>query len=319
MITPPGKRRPPLAELKPAGARALRALLVILATHGAVITGTTEANAEQKLARVGNETPVAGEARRRIHALGRIEPRQSVEISSELSGILRAVHVSEGDAVELGDVLAELNTRHLALKIRKAELKIAHAEFELRSAIAAHKLLVSELDRAEKLQASERIAGKVYEEAYNKEEIAGLQISAKRVLLDTAQVEFQMLKLDLEKSRITAPINGIVVQRKANPGQTVAASLQAPTLFMIGSDLSTLTLKAKIHEADISRVQVGQPAQFAVDAYPGKVFRTRIDRISLYPTEIDSTITEYAVELTVANEERLIRPGMSAIVTIPEN
>lgn len=256
-----------------------------------------------------------GDLRVTVTATGTVEPTNKVEVSSELSGTLKSVYVDFNDTVTKGMVLAELDTTKLEaqLAVSKASLDSAIARVAIAQAtwaetreryeasrnleergVAAHQTFVA--DRAAYVRAQ-----------------AGLQAAmADRTL---AEADLDLHHAELDKACICSPIDGVVLDRAADAGQIVAASLSAPVLFTVAEDLAQMELQVDIDEADIGRTAVGNKATFTVDAYDERQFPAEISEIRFAPLTVDGVVTYKAI-LSVDNADLLLRPGMTATADI---
>ena len=250
-----------------------------------------------------------------VTATGTVEPTNLVEISSELSGTLARVEVDHNDIVEVGTVLARLDTT-------KLEAQLAVSKASLDAAIARVAMAQATLD-----EARER-----YETSLRLEErgvTAHQDFVAQRAVFIRAQSELQSAMADralaeanldlhqaeLDKACICSPIAGVVLDRAADEGQIVASSLSAPILFTIAEDLTKMELQVDIDEADIARISVGDRATFTVDAYDERQFPAEIAEIRFAPETIEGVVTYKAI-LTIDNADLALRPGMTATADI---
>ncbi len=250
-----------------------------------------------------------------VTATGTVEPTNLVEISSELSGTLSSVEVDFNDKVEVGAVLAQLDTT-------KLEAQVAIAKASLDSAIARVAISQASLDDArEKFQATRDLDERGFtphqtfltQQAAFKRAQADLQSAqADRTL---AEANLDLYAAELDKACICSPIKGVVLDRSVDPGQIVAASLSAPVLFTVAEDLAKMELQVDIDEADIGRVAVGNAAVFTVDAYDERRFPAEIAEVRFASETIDGVVT-YKTILTIDNTEMLLRPGMTATADI---
>lgn len=250
-----------------------------------------------------------------ITATGSVQPTTQVDVSSELSGTLAAVEVDYNDSVTVGQVLARLDDTKLRAQAANAEAsraaaegRVAQAEATLREAEATF-TSESELDRR---GISTRLSLVTAEAAHDRAKAA---LAIARADLTLADANLQLARADLDKTIIRSPIDGIVLNRAVEAGQIVASSLNAPVLFTLAQDLSRMELRVDVDEADIGRVAVGQPAEFTVDAYPGRSFPATITQVRYAPETTESVVTYKAV-LSVENRDGLLRPGMTATATI---
>jgi HlyD family secretion protein len=261
-------------------------------------------------------TPVAlGDLTVTVIATGTVQPTTRIDVSSELSGTLAAVEVDFNDEVTEGQVLARLDDTTLKARLTTAEAQATAAAARLTQAEASASestetwLSTQELDARGLATRSAVIAAK----AAHDRAVAAVDIA--RADLKLAEASVSEAQSDLAKAVIRSPINGIVLNRTAEKGQIVAATLNAPILFTLAEDLSRMDLQVAVDEADIGRVAVGNDASFTVDAYPGQTFPARITQLRFAPEETDGVVT-YTAVLSVENDKRLLRPGMTATATI---
>ena len=250
-----------------------------------------------------------------VSATGTLQPLTQVDISSELSGVVRTVAVDENDLVHKGDVLAELDTTRLAAQVEGAEASAMAAAARVDDARTTLKESEQSLARQKQLSTRGMVADQALETATATRDRADSAVKIAEANLAIAQAELKQRQTDVEKSTIYAPIDGIVLTRSVDPGQTVASSLQAPILFVIAADLKSMELKAAIDEADIGGVARGQKARFTVDAFPDRAFDASIRDISFASVTTEGVVT-YDARLDVNNAELLLRPGMTATVQV---
>ena len=250
-----------------------------------------------------------------VSATGTLEPLTQVDVSSELSGVVRSVAVEENQRVSEGDVLAELDTTRIRAQIERAQANVSAARARVIDAQVTLTETEQALTRAQTLSGRGMATEQALEVAVAARDRASSAVAIAQANLDVAQADLKLQQADLAKSTIYAPIDGIVLSRSVNPGQTVASSMQAPVLFVIAENLETMELKAAVDEADIGAVTPGQPARFEVDAFPGRRFDAEIRDVS-YASVVTEGVVTYEARLNVANEELLLRPGMTATVNI---
>ena len=251
----------------------------------------------------------------RVQATGNIQPTTEVEVSSERSGVIRTVNVKANSQVKKGDLLAELDTERLEAELARGKAAVASAEAHLADAKATLDEKQLLYVRAEKLSARGVSSTQDLDTARAAQARAEAGVVAAQADIAVANADMAMTETDLTKTRILSPVDGIVLKRDAEPGQTVASSFQAPVLFTLAEDLAQMQLEADVDEADIGDVKEGQKATFTVDAYPGRNFPAVIDTIEYSPKVTDNVVTYKAV-LTVDNSELLLRPGMTATAQI---
>jgi HlyD family secretion protein len=236
-----------------------------------------------------------------VTATGALEAVTTVQVGSQVSGTISSLYADFNDQVKKGQVVAQLDPTFLKAQVAQsqADLEKAKASFDLsnkeyeRSLTLFEKNLISESDRDISL---------------TNKELALAQLKSAQAALDRA-------KTNLDYTTIVSPIDGVVISRNVDVGQTVAASLQAPTLFTIAKDLTQMQIKASIDEADIGKIKEGQKALFTVDAYPEQSFKGTVNQIRLSP-EIVQNVVSYDVIIGVSNPDLLLKPGMTANVTV---
>lgn len=250
-----------------------------------------------------------------ITATGTLEPTNTVEIGSEISGQVESVLADYNDRVVKGQILARLDTEQLEARVVQSEASLESADASLQQMTVNVLEARRQLARAENLLQDQLVSQETLESAQTALARAGAQeLSAK------AQVKLMRANLDVDKSNLSkatirSPINGIVLSRDVEPGQTVAASLQTPVLFTLAEDLTQMDLHVDIDEADVGQVKEGQPAEFTVDAYPDRRFSSQILSVYNAPQTVQDVVT-YEGVLSVDNAALLLKPGMTATAEI---
>ncbi|MER8456209.1 efflux RND transporter periplasmic adaptor subunit [Mesorhizobium sp. M0027] len=250
-----------------------------------------------------------------VSATGTLQPLTQVDISSELSGVVRSVSVNENQLVKKGDVLAALDTAKLEVQIERAQASAKAAAASVEDATVT--LAENEMGLVRAVQLTKRgmATDQSLEAATATRDRSKAALDIARANLAMANADLKAQQTDLAKSTIYAPIDGIILTHSVDPGQTVASSLQAPVLFVIAADLKNMELKAAVDEADIGAVRPGQHARFTVDAFPERPFDAEIRDISYASVTTDGVVT-YDARLDVDNSELLLRPGMTATVSV---
>lgn len=253
-----------------------------------------------------------------VTANGTIQPTRSINIGSELSGTVRKVNVDVNDVVKKGQVLVELDTSKLSDQVLRSKATLASAIAKVAQTEATIKETSSALQRLEEV--SRLSGGKVpskseldtgraaYDRAVADDLSAKAGVNDARAALSTDQI-------NLSKASIVAPSDGVILTRAVDPGNAVAASLQAVTLFTMAEDLTKLRLWVYVDEADVGSVKLDQDATFTVSAYPTRKFPARITRVGFGSTITDNVVT-YLTYLDVDNTDLSLRPGMTATATI---
>lgn len=250
-----------------------------------------------------------------VTATGAIQPTTQVDVSSEMSGVVRDVNVDNNSLIKKGDVLAELDTERYSAQLRSMQAGVTGAEAKLADAQATLEASDLALNRQDELQKKGLAVTQDVESARAAQARAAAAVSSAEADIQIAQANLELKQLDIDKSQILSPVNGIVLKRAVEPGQTVASSLQAPVLFTLAEDLKRMQLEANIDEADIGTVKVGQKATFTVDAFSSRSFPARIEAIEFSPLTTDGVVTYKAI-LSVDNSDLALRPGMTATAQI---
>jgi HlyD family secretion protein len=250
-----------------------------------------------------------------VTATGTIQPTTQIDVSSEMSGVVRSVNVDGNSLIRKGDILAELDTERYKAQLTSMQASVAGATAKLADAQATLSASDLALARQESLQKKGLAITQDLEAARAAQARAAAAISSSEADIQIAQSNLELKQLDIDKSQILSPVDGIVLKRAVEPGQTVASSLQAPVLFTLAEDLKHMQLEANVDEADIGTVKAGQQAVFTVDAFPGRSFPARIETIEFSPLTTDGVVTYKAI-LSVDNSDLSLRPGMTATAQI---
>jgi len=253
-----------------------------------------------------------------VTATGELKPVTQVNIGTEISGIVESVEVDFNSAVTVGQTLAKVNTEKLEAQAAQARAALQSAEAKQLQSEATLAEAEAELARLQHVR--DLSGGRVP----SKQELESQEATVKRAHADQASMTAQVaqsrasltaIETDMKKAIIRSPISGIVLDRQVDPGQTVAASFQTPTLFTLAQDLTKMKLIVDVDEADIGHVRVGQAANFRVDAYPDRSFSSKVSEVRSTPKTSNGVVT-YQTVLAVDNSERLLQPGMTATAEI---
>jgi HlyD family secretion protein len=300
------------------------ALVIVAALFGAwkMFGGTEEAGYATRAVEKGSLTVT-------VSATGKLAPTNQVQVGSELSGLVNRVLVDVNDRVTAGQPLALIDPERLDDAITQAQASVAAAQATVAQNQATLTEARSQLARFEEV--SRLSGGRVPAKTELDNARAAVTRAAATVRASQAQVTSQQAALrsattQRNKAIIRSPVNGVVLARQVEPGQTVAASFNTPTLFVIAEDLSAMELEVAIDEADVGQVKQGQKASFTVDAFPGDTFPAIIQRVdvgsnlsaqaSTTTTSTTAQVVSYAATLSVANPEQKLRPGMTATAEI---
>lgn len=250
-----------------------------------------------------------------VTATGALQPVNQVDVGTVVSGTIEHVAVDFNDRVRTGQILAELDPDQALAKTRQSEAALALAEARVEEAAATVTETANKLRRTRDLLAKRLASPEELDTATAAADRAVAALAVARAQVAQAQAELDANRWTLEKNVIRSPIDGIVLKRQVEPGQTVAASLQTPILFTLAESLAQMELNAAIDEADVGQVAAGQRATFSVDAYPHRLFPAALTQVRYAPETINGVVT-YAALLSVANDDLALRPGMTATAEI---
>jgi HlyD family secretion protein len=250
-----------------------------------------------------------------VEATGTLQAVTTVTVGTQVSGNIAWLGADFNSIVHKGQVIAKLDPSLFQAQVAQAQANLQKAQADVRHAEVALANAQTTYGRQQQLASRQLIAAS--------------DLDAARVAVDTAQADVQSSKaqevqaraslnqaqVSLDHTIITAPIDGIVIQRSVDVGQTVAASMQSPTIFLIAADLTKMQVNADIDEADIGQITNGEPVTFGVDAYPGQTFRGTVSQVRLQPTVV-SNVTTYNAIVDVPNPDLRLKPGMTATVTV---
>ena len=253
-----------------------------------------------------------------VSATGNLQPTTQVDVGSELSGTIEDVFVDDNDVVTQGEVLARLDTTKLENQLTESRASLAAAQAGVLEAAASVEEARANLARLRRV--AELSGGKVPSQADLDAAAATLKRAEAASVSAEASVQqwraaVGVAETNIALSSIRSPINGIVLTRQIEPGQTVAAMMQAPVLFTLAENLTQMKLEVDVDEADVGQVKEGQQATFTVDAWPGREYPSTITRVGYGSQEQDGVIS-YKTVLTVNNDDLSLRPGMTATAEI---
>ena len=321
--SPPTEQAPALKQLlaRHSGQRMTRRGVWVagaIATIVLVAWLLMRSNDEAVAPRYATEAVSVGTLVVKVSATGNLQPTNTVDVGSELSGIVSRVFVDDNDAVKQGQLLAQLDLSKLRDAVAKSRASLAAAEAQVLQANATVAEARATLTRYR--QVAELSGGKVPSRSEMDAAEANLKraeanVASTRASVTQARATLQSDETNLGKASIRSPIDGVVLSRKVDPGQTVAASFQAPVLFKLAEDLTKMELQVDVDEADVARVKAGQQATFTVDAWPGREYRAVITRVSYGAQETDGVIS-YLTVLAVDNDDLSLRPGMTGTAEI---
>lgn len=292
---------------------ALWSLLVVAAIAGAVYYYRADVGAAPPQLVVATVT--RGTILSTVDATGTLQTVDTVEVGTQVSGTIATLGVDFNDTVKRGQVVATLDQAIFLSQIQQAEAQVFRLRAEHERARVQVLDAETKLKRARMLGEKQLVAATEVETAEVNTELAKASLKAAEAQLTQAEGALAEAKVNLSYTVIRSPVDGIILSRNVDVGQTVAAGLQAPTLFVIARSLDTLELAASVAESDVGRVRPGQPVAFTVDAYPAESFTGTVRQVRLQPT-VQQNVVSYTTIIDVPNQGGLLKPGMTATLAI---
>lgn len=238
-----------------------------------------------------------GDITQSVTANGSLTPVRMVEVGSQISGVITEIKVDFNSRVKAGEVVAQIDPASYERALRQAEAELANAE-------AALELAELNYERAQELYTNSLISKSEFDQQR-------VNLSQAKATVKTRQANVDRAQVDLSRTTIYAPMDGVVIRRTVEAGQTVAASMNAPTLFHIANDLTKMQIEAAVAEADVGGLEEGQSVQFTVDAFLGRSFQGKVQQVRYAPTTNQGIVT-YTTVVAVDNKDMKLRPGMTA-------
>jgi HlyD family secretion protein len=289
------------------------ALAVIVA--GGLTVAALHAKKSEPADRIFSTPLTRGDVTQSVVAAGTLNAVTTVQVGTQISGVISQLNADFNSIVHTGEVLARLDPSLYQAQLAQAEADEAAAQADdVRLKVAVTDAQRT-LDRQEALAKKGLVTAADLDAARIALREAQSQVASGDAQVVQTKAALDQARLNLDKTIITAPINGIVTARNVDVGQTVAASLQAPTLFVIAADLKAMQVEASIDEAEVGRVAVGEPVTFRVEAYPDETFQAVVSQVRLNPT-VDQNVVTYTAIISVSNEALELKPGMTATVSI---
>jgi HlyD family secretion protein len=261
------------------------------------------------------EKVTRGDLRASVTATGTVSAVTTVLVGTQVSGTVKEIFVDFNSPVKKGQLLAQIDPALPQARVAQARANLLAAEANVQKAEVALRDARRTLERNRDLFGRNFIARSDLDTAETNEQSAAAQLNAAKAQGEQSRAALLQEETNLQYTRILSPVDGVVISRNVDIGQTVAASFQTPTLFSIAQDLTRMQIDTNVDEADIGRVGVGQVVSFTVDAYPDTTFPGKVSEIRNAPTTVQNVVT-YDVVVKVANPERKLKPGMTANVSI---
>ncbi len=264
---------------------------------------------------VTTATVTRGDVVATVDATGTLQAVTTVQVGTQVSGTIKALHADFNQPVRRGQVVAELEPSLFQTQVEQARASVVRLEAEARRSVVQSEDAQQKLSRARGLAARALIPASDLDTAETTARAAAAGVEAAEAQIVQARAALNQSQVNLGHTIIRAPIDGVVISRNVDVGQTVAASMQAPTLFVIAQDLTAMQVNANVAESDIGRIASGQPVSFRVDAYPGAVFSGVVSLVRLNPV-VEQNVVSYVTTIDVSNADLRLKPGMTATVTI---
>lgn len=304
------KPQSPVRKSSPWIRRAVAAA-VLLAIAGGGYYYYRQRTAEAEAAAYRTAKVERGDIRVAISATGALAAISTVDVGSQISGQVTDVLVDFNDRVTKGQVIAKIDPSTYQAQIAQGSAQVNSARAGLATAQAALRNAELDFQRKSALVERQLVARSDADLARAARDQARAQVASAQAQISQQIASTQTSRLNLERTVIRAPVDGVVLTRTVEPGQTVAASLQSPVLFQIAEDLSKMEIVLAIDEADIGQVKAGQSVSFTVDSFPDRQFRGKVQQVRLSATNTSNVIT-YPVVVSVDNAEQILLPGMTA-------
>ena len=259
-----------------------------------------------------------GDIVEKITATGAINPVITVRVGSQVSGRITKIYADFNSRVKKGQAIAQLETDLYQAKVKQADANFNLSQAQTREARVLLLDAENNLRRIKNLSKGLVASERDLEVAETNYEAAKAALSAAQARKEQSRAHLNSTKVDLEYTTIYSPVDGIVISRNCDVGQTVVSTFQTPDLFLIAQDLTKMQVEAYVDEADIGKIQAGQEVLFTVDAFPERTFSGKISQVRFAPKQEQNVVT-YATVIDVANPDLLLRPGMTATVSIIAN
>lgn len=289
--------------------------LVILLVAVGIGVGAYYYTREDAAPQVMTATVTRGDVTEAVSATGTLEAVTTVQVGTQVSGTIQALYADYNSIVHKGQVIARLDPSLFQTQIDQQRANLSRSEAEVERLRVQVDDARTKLTRARELSRRNLIPATELETAEVNFRAAQAQVLSAQAQVTQSRASLTQSQVNLQHTVIAAPIDGIVISRNVDVGQTVAASMQAPTLFVIAADLTKMKVNANIDEADVGRIRPAQRVMFRVDAYPTSEFDGTVSQVRLQPTTVQNVVT-YATVIDVPNNDLRLKPGMTANVQI---
>ena len=258
---------------------------------------------------------IRGDIEMAVTATGTVNPVTTVLVGTQVSGTIKNIYVDFNSPVKKGQLIAGIDPALFEAQVNQARANLFSAKANLEKAEATLIDAKRTMDRNKELFSKNLIARSDFDTAETNNETAKASVNAAKSQIAQTEAALKLVETNLQYTKIVSPVDGIVVSRNVDVGQTVAASFQTPTLFSIAQDLTKMQIDTNVAEADIGQVKVGQDVEFTVDAYSDITFKGKVWQVRNAPITVQNVVT-YDVVIQVANPELQLKPGMTANVSV---
>lgn len=293
----------------------MKKLLVGLVIFIIILSGYFLFKKDKNIIKYKTEKVMKGDIVASVTATGTVNPVTTVLVGTQVSGTIKNIYVDFNSPVKKGQVVAQIDPATFEAQVEQSRANLSTAQANLQRAEATLVDSKRTMERNRMLYSKNLIAKSDLDTAETNYETAKAQVDAARAQVEQAKASLKVAETNLMYTRIVSPVDGIVISRNVDVGQTVAASFQTPTLFTIAQDLTKMQIDCNVSEADIGRVRKGQIVEFTVDAYPDTIFRGKVFQVRNAPITIQNVVT-YDVVVKVDNPDLRLKPGMTANVSI---
>lgn len=250
-----------------------------------------------------------------VQSTGVVEPLNQVDVGAQVSGRIVSVEVDYNSRVQAGQLLAQIDPQLFGAEVSQNHAQLNAAQAAIRSAEARRNALTVRVDRLKRLVGEQVASVGELEEASGELQVADAEVGTAKAQIAQIQARLSSARTTLDYTKIFSPIDGVVINRQVEPGQTVASSFNTPVLFVIAQDLTKMRVVAEIDEADVGKIKEGMMAHVTVDAFPDDRFAGILTQIRLAPNTVEGVVT-YSAVITVDNPDDKLRPGMTATATV---
>lgn len=284
--------------------------LSVLAVVASFVLKNREPSPQFKTERV-----LRGQISQSVTASGTLSPVTTVIVGTQVSGTIKEIYVDFNSPVKKGQLIALIDPEQFQAQLNQAKANLSQAKANLLRSQVSLSDAERNYQRYKTLMEKELIARSDFDTALTNYESAKAQVELAKAQVSQAEATLRVAEINLAHTRIVSPVNGVVVSRNVDVGQTVAASFQTPTLFSIAQDLTKMKVVSSVVEADIGMVKEGQEVEFTVDAYREHTFKGKVSEVRIAPITVQNVVT-YEVIILVDNPEHKLKPGMTANVSI---